>query len=461
MKRNSALRLRQPGLGGIALVLIAATAVQAEPVKLAEPFSNQRPYSTQTSISTRGKVYTVKTGGGREELDMSADVEFDFLGRRLPPAGREASAFREARQFIQARLNTTVAGHTTSIELAPDRRLIVAHGDREGIFSYSPQGPLTRETVDLLEIPGDPLALLALLPPTDVRTAEEWSPADWVLQMLTGVEAVESSDVKCRLDQATEAFAKVTFNGKITGQRLGTNISVNVVGVFLFNLETQYLSQAKTIYTIKSDVGTINPGLDMSVTTTLTRNPTGSPGGLTDEFLSGIPLDPPPNALSLQYTAAPWGLDLRHSRDWHLFQAVYDGGAPVAILRLMDEGSLISQCNLSPAPTVPAGQTTPLEQFEADIQQSLGERFGEVLSREKIPAPDGRQIYRVAVQGNVVIKSVKGRADIPMNWIYYLVANPQGRQASLVFSVEPALLEQLRGRDRELVMNLNFVTPQR
>jgi hypothetical protein len=316
---------------------------------------------------------------------------------------------------------------------------------------------LTRETVDLLEIPGDPLTLLALLPVADVHVGEEWTPADWVLQMLTGLEAVETSALKCKLEQASPAAAKVSFAGKITGQRLGTNTSVEVNGVLVFNLEEKYLSQAKTIYTIVSDVGAVNPGLNMKVTAALTRKPAGSVGSLTEPLLASIPLQAPQEQLQLVYLAEPWKMELSHRRDWHLFQAIYDGGAPVAILRLVELGSLVSQCNVSPAPSAVPGQTTPLERFESDIEQSLGERFREILSRERIPTEDGRLIYRVVAAGNVVIKSNKGRSDIPMNWIYYLVAHPQGRQASFVFSVEPPLLEQLKDQDRELVLSLRFL----
>jgi len=429
------------------------------PIKLMESPLEQRAYLVKSQISTTGKVQAATAGGNKEDLKLQANVTFEFLSRRLPSGGRDALALREARQFRVAHLVTSVADYETQARLPADRQLIVATGDREGLISYSPQGPLTRETVDLLEIPGDPLALLALLPLTEVRVAEEWTPADWVLQMLTGVEAVETTELKCRLEQATAKAAKVTFQGKIKGQRLGTNTTVSVAGAFLFNREQQYLSQSKTIYTITSDVGTVNPGLDMQVTTSLTRTPADSADQLTDEFLKSIPLDAPPAALGLEYVAAPWGMALNHERDWHLFQAVYDASAPVAILRLVELGSLVAQCNLSPAPPAPDGKTTPLEQFEADIEHSLGERFGEIISREKIPTADGRQIFRVEVNGNVVIKSTKGRADIPMVWIYYLVANPNGRQASFVFSVEPDLMEQLKGRDRELVTSLKFVAP--
>lgn len=435
-------------------------AAQADgPVKLAESPLDQTTYSVQSQIVTTGKVEAPTGGDQKADLELKASVDFDFLSRRLPSAGRDALALREAREFSKAALTTSVSNYETKAELPANRRLIVANGHREGIVSYSTQGSLTRESLDLLEIPGDPLALLALLPPTDVRVGEEWVPADWVIQMLTGVEAVESSELKCKLDQATPATAKVTFQGTIKGQRLGTNTSVGVAGAFLFNREKQYLSQAKTVYTVKSDVGTVNPGLQMQVNTSLTRAPVSTQSQLTDAYLAGIPLEPTSEDLGLEYQAGPWGISLDHDRDWHLFQAVYDAAAPVAILRLVDLGSLVAQCNLSPVPNASPGRVVPLEKFEADIEASLGERFGEFVSREKIPTTDGRQIYRAEVTGNVIMKSTKGRIDLPMHWIYYLVSDDKGRQASFVFSVEPPLLEQLRGRDQELVTSLKFTNP--
>ena len=78
------------------------------------------------------------------------------------------------------------------------------------------------------------------------------------------------------------------------------------------------------------------------------------------------------------------------------------------------------------------------------------------MAREQIPATDGRQIYRVMVEGQVEVGGNKGSATIPMNWIYYLAAGPNGKQVSFVFSVEPSLVEQLGTQDRQIVESLKF-----
>lgn len=438
-------------------VFFLPTPAPAEKFRVAEPTGDSRVFSVQLQVTTEGTAFTTKSPEEKAELPMKATAVFDFQERRLPPAGRDAEALRCLREVRRASLETLVAEHRTQIEFPADRRVIVSNGTREGITCYSLDGPLSRETADLLEIPGDPLTLIPLLPPDQIEVAEEWTPPDWVLQMLTGIEAAESSQCKCRLDQATPHAAKITFTGKIVGLKLGAKTIVEVAGAMIFDRENEFLSQAKTIYRVQAGVGVINPGLKMTVTSVLGRKVETGGSALAAYPLESVPLEAPARALDLTFAAQRWGLEFNHGRDWHLFHAVYDGTNPVAILRLMQYGSLVAQCNLSPIADAAPGQTVPLEQFEKDIQQSLGKRFVKILDREQIPVSDNRRIFRVVVEGQVDVTGAKGTAQIPMNWIYYLVAAGNGKQASFVFAVEPSLMEQLATQDRQIVESLRFV----
>ena len=273
--------------------LLASTATQANKVVLSESFADGRTFFTDMQVSTQGKILTNRAGGERDELEMVSSARFRFRSRRLPPAGRDASALREAREIAAAQSTTTVGDFNTQAQLSSDRSLIVVEGDREGIVSYSPQGPLTRDAVDLLEIPGNPLAILALLPSSKIEPGNEWTPPDWAAQMLVRIEAVESSELKCRLEQSTPAFAQITFSGTIKGQKLGSNATVSVEGGMLFDLANQFLSQAKATYEIQAETGTVNPGLDMTMTSTLSRKLDSSGGLLTEERVSSLPLELP------------------------------------------------------------------------------------------------------------------------------------------------------------------------
>jgi hypothetical protein len=210
---------------------------------------------------------------------------------------------------------------------------------------------------------------------------------------------------------------------------------------------------------VKSEVGTINPGLEAQVDVSFTRTIAQSPGLLTDEFLASVPLEAAPSALELVFDAVPWGVRLLHSRGWHLFQAVYDGPHQVAILRFMSQGSLISQCNVAPVTAVQPGSRTPPAQFEKDIQQSLGPRLIKLSEQEDLPAQNGVAIYRVVAEGEVEYKNDKGAVKVPMNWIYYLCTAPDGRQVSFVFAIEPQLREQFGLEDRNMVTSISFFQP--
>ena len=43
-----------------------------------------------------------------------------------------------------------------------------------------------------------------------------------------------------------------------------------------------------------------------------------------------------------------------------------------------------------------------------------------------------------------------------MRWIYYLVADPQGRQVAFTFTVEQRLVERFADADKPMVQSLRF-----
>lgn len=447
--------LRPAGLMLLAGMLLTTPAA-ADPVTLAQPATDQRAFQARVDVQTTGHVYTSRTGGKSERHTMNAAAQFEFIERRLPPGGRDAQALRAVRDFQSARMETVVSDRRTSTELAPRERLIVANGEREGVSVYSPTTLLSRDTLDLLEMPADPLVLTALLPTGEVETGAEWTPAEWVTQMFATVEAVEAIQAKCRLDSLEGNKAVISVACRVRGQRLGANTDVDISGTITFDTGAKAISAAALTYGVKSTIGTVTPGLDARTEVRLTRRASATPGRLAEQVLDAIPVTAPTAAQRLVFEAEPWRIRLSHGRGWHVFQAVLEGSPQVVILRQIDRGSLVCQCNVAKLPSAAAGQHAPKEQFDHDIERSLGSRFKQFLSRDTIPSENGRMIYRVEVEGESEVTGSKGSVQIPMNWIYYLVADPSGRQMSFVFAVEPSLRGQLAEEDIEMVQGVQF-----
>ncbi|MCA9024947.1 MAG: hypothetical protein KDA86_07020 [Planctomycetaceae bacterium] len=433
----------------------------AESFSLEEPVTDGRVRDVRMQVTIGGKVITSAGGGKTASHDLKAAAAYRFREKRLSGSGRDAAAYRSIREFEQAQTRTKISDEESLMSLPSGLRVIVAQGERSGLLRYNPTDLLTRDYLDLIDVPGDPLAVLALLPSRQMEVGEEWDIEDWAAQMLSTVDATSKTEMTAKLADVSDGIARVEFNGTVEGARLGALTNVKLSGHLLFDLKQQLVKTIDLTHAETGAIGTITPGIDSEVRVVTTRSFASSDGALTAELAESIPLDPPADRLPLEFHAEPWGLSTVHTRGWHVFHANFETDPKVVILRLMDQGTLVCQCNFSPVPQVAAGQTTPVEEYEASIRQSLGSQFGAIVARDRIPTDDGRTIFRVTVEGKFVLPKGDETQDVPMTWMYYLCAAPDGRQVSFVFAVEPEMRERLAGQDRQIVETLQFTNPVR
>lgn len=437
-------------------VCLAADAYTVE-----EPATDVRVRNVQMQVTIDGKIVTSAGGGKTVSHDLDAQAAYRFRERRLTGAGRDAEAYRCVREYEQASTRTKISDEVSTLSMPARMRVVVSHGQRSGMERYCPATLMTRDALDLIDVPGDPLSILALLPTRQVEVGEEWDVEDWATQMLSTVEATSKTEMTAKLSSVKDGIAKVEFNGTVEGARLGALTNVTLTGHLLFDLDQQFVTNIDLTHSEEGAIGTIAPGIDSDAHVVITRSLATNNGALTEELAETIPLDPPGDRLPLEFDAGPWGLSLVHGRGWHVFHASFDTDPQVVILRLMDQGTLVCQCNFSPVAKVAAGQTTPVEQYEASIRQSLGSQFGAIVARDRIPTQDDRTIFRVTVEGKYTLPNGDETKEIPMQWLYYLCADPSGRQVSFVFALEPEMRERLAGQDRQIVETLQFGNPVR
>jgi hypothetical protein len=425
----------------LAVPLVAAAAEQ---FKLALPTPQSAVENVELHFAVSGTAEFALEKGQALAHPISAQATLKYRERALPGAGRDAQALRALRHYDSIDAKIRVADHETTPQLADDRRLLVAEGRREGILFYSPQGPLTALQLELLRAPGDSLSLLGLLPPKPVTVGEKWSPPSWVGQMLTDTEAAAKSDLSCTLEAVDDGQAKVKFEGTVEGATAGSSTKISLHGSYVFDVKAQRLAQAEFEQTEERSVGPISPGLKVTAKAVVLRTPASDTSDLTPEAAAAIPLEPPAALLQL-YFRTPWNVKFRHDRDWHVFQQ----SEQIAVLRLMDQGAFVAQCNLAPVRQANPGEHVPDDQFQKDIRTSLGTRLKAIEKAEILLTDDQRFLYRVTANGEA--------NKIPTTWIYYLCAAPNGLQTSFVFAVETALRDKLGKRDLEMINSLRFL----
>jgi hypothetical protein len=167
---------------------------------------------------------------------------------------------------------------------------------------------------------------------------------------------------------------------------------------------------------------------------------------LADAALVKVAVKPTPELTRLTHPSPDGSWKFEHDRRWYVHRE--RPKTPSVELRLIDGGKALGHCNLSSLPDRDPTKLVSLEEFQQDVQRALGANFGEFVEASQSANDANYRVYRVVVHGTA--------SDIRMRWIYYLVCNPQGRQAAATFTVEQSLVERFADSDKVLVSSLRF-----
>jgi hypothetical protein len=195
----------------------------------------------------------------------------------------------------------------------------------------------------------------------------------------------------------------------------------------------------------KRAVGHIGPGLDTVAKVIIDVEPIASSQHLTAAALQKLPGENPADILALGYQPRGGQYRVQYDRRWF----VTEDEPKLVVLRLVDRGELVAQCNISPLPKLE--KPIPLAEYQRDVERSLGKNFGKFVSAGQNINEAGYAVFRVAVHGEV--------GELPIEWIYYLVQDRSGRRVSLAFTLEQGLSERFAETDRALVAAITLTDP--
>jgi hypothetical protein len=122
--------------------------------------------------------------------------------------------------------------------------------------------------------------------------------------------------------------------------------------------------------------------------------------------------------------------------------------ADSVVMRLVDRGELIAQCNVSVLPKLSIEQPLTLEMFQKEVQQSLGKHFGQFERAAERETDSGLRLLHVVAIGAV--------SELPITWHYYLLINQAGQRAAISFTMENALADRFGEADRLVLDGFRF-----
>ena len=382
---------------------------------------------------------------GRQVTRLPMKVRADLLySERILSINGDERRRRDIRHYEQARAEIQVGEKTQQHELRSEQRLIVADSDAEQLRLYSPTGPLTREELELVDIQGNSGLLYQLIPDRDVAIDETWSHEDPLIAKLFGLDAVHQNGVQSTLRKVDGKLAVIDLKGAVSGAVAGISTDLGIKAVYNFDLDKRQVTWLAVSLTEDRAVGHAEPGFEVTVRLRLASFPAGDGRELSDDALAGLDLQPHAGSTLLDYTTNVGGFRFLHDRAWRVMIDRHD----VAILRRVERGDLIAQCNVSSLPDLKAGQHPQLETFQADVKRALGKSFGQFVEASQLTADSGLHVLRTVIVGTV--------SELPIQWTYYHFSDETGRQVALVFTLDAQLVDRFAQNDVAIADSFQF-----
>jgi hypothetical protein len=423
---------------------IGVTSANGQTYPLIETPTDGDGFRVTTSTQVTGSL-KVTRDGKPVALKIDGKNEHVFLERAL--AAERGLTRKAARYYQTAASHATVDGQRSERALAADRRLIVAQRVGDGLFCYSPVGPLTRPDLEVVSEHFETLHLAGLLPGKDVAVGDAWKIENIPAQSLCLFDGLITHDLTGRLKEVTGGTAVIAVQGTAQGVENGALAKLTVSANVHFDLGAKRIVGLEWRQRDVRDQGPVSPAADVETVTTLKRESLPQrPAELSDASLAAIATtDEPAATLKQLVHRDPNGrYQFLHSRDWHIVGQTDHH----LVMRLLDRGDFVTQATLTPWTNAGPGKHLSPEEFEKLAAGGSNWKMEQVTDRTAVPTDADRWVYRISARGEL--------DGSPVVQNFYVVATANGDQMIVTFTMRPAAAGRLGTRDLELVNALDF-----
>jgi hypothetical protein len=335
-------------------------------------------------------------------------------------------------------------------QLSEPHRLIAVEAGPSNVLLTCPDAPLTREELDLIDIPANSLLLESLLPSEPVSPGDVWKHSDELMAALLRLDAVSLCDVQSMLAEVstTENVAKMSLAGTVQGGIGGIATEIEIKAKYTFDLNSKRIILFALLIKEKRSVGHVGPGYDTVAKQVVKIRPNATSEALKKHDTAAAAKWFDANEQQLSFASPHNGFHLEHNRRWYTTA----DEKRLTVFRYVDRGEFVAQCNMALLQETPGTESLNLARFQQDIEKSLGKQFGQFISAKEETDAAGRRVYRVVVKGTA--------SGLPIQWTYYLFSTRDGNRLSAAFSVEQPLVERFGNADREFLRSLEITPPQ-
>ena len=443
-----ARKLGQSLAGSLLACLLASALLAAEtadtPLVL---HSARQPGQTDRvviNVQVGGETKYAEAGKSRQEK-MSVVRELDYFEKTLDVAGEDCTG-RSVRDYRKATATVTVDKDAFQPALQPRHRLITCEASKRAAVLYPTDGNLTRDELDAIDIQANTLLLDRLLPEKAVAVGDRWPHSPELTAAMFGLDDVATCTVQSTLKEVSKSRALCEMTGRVEGTIHGVSTTIEVMAKYRFLLAKKRIDWLGLLIKEDRKPSFVDDGLDAVSRIDIRLKEVDAPESLADAAPAKRAAEATEASMALCFLSPDGAWQCRHDRLWYPH---YDRPKNAVVkLRRVDRAEAGGQCIISSLPKRDPQKLPSLADFQEDIRRALGKEFGEFVEASETANGADYRVYRAVAQGTV--------SDVAMRWIYYLVADPQGRQVALTFAVEQRLVDRFADADKLLVESLRF-----
>lgn len=395
----------------------------------------------EIALEVVGKTNQISPEGKETTENMKVFAGFRYEERVLDFKLEEPFSLRSVRDYSLAKAIMNIGGNQLEPVLDSNNRLVVCEIDKKGTILFSPQGPLKSEHLLLIEgIQANTLSLELMLPEKNVRIGDSWKiPTDALLSFMC-VDGIAEQSMEATLTSVVDDLAMIEIVGDLQGSFLGAYTEMSLHAKIQYDLKTQRINWVGMLLDENRSIGHVGPGLDVKARLQVKISALEKPNALTDDLIGDLDLVSSDRQLRLRYDngKAPW--NFQFPRNWYIILDEENK----TLMRLLDKGELIAQCNIVAMPKIDPKKPTTLKSFCDDLLKGLTKNNANIVLSEESRNSASYTELRVILDGKV-------EDDLPLRWVYYLLTDEKGNQTVVVFVIEAELLQRFGDADERIL----------
>ena len=381
-----------------------------------------------------------KDDAERLPLDVSAKLEYSerFTG--------DKNDMQSIRLYKLTDAEIKISDGETTPKLNPQNNLIVARiqdSTSQRLQLASVNSVLKQSELELIRNPCDPLSFAALFNKQNVEQGEKWNVDSVVIADFLAVDRVYENDVTLILKSVTNNIAKVYVVGSVRAEVDDVTTELEVSCICLIDLDKQVVRSVRSTLREDRSPGQIAPGFQGQTKIDMKCQTVDSVSGLTNTALARTRSKKIERRLKWEPQQGEF--HVTYDPRWRVIASESEA----AVLRYLDRGDLLAQCNIVQLEARPANNPLKLPEFRAEVEKIVkADKKAEVVKAQELKTSNNLRALRVVVEGV--------ESEVPITWIYYHVAEDDGRRVTYVFTLERNAIDRFGIADKLLVNETFF-----